>query len=113
MSLNFDVTSPPKLLNPQKKMIPLERASQDLGRSTILIMKIQKGGPQIKIIWGEIIPPIFPEEDGQMVRLPCAECGAPMKIFHFYCAPMKIFHFYFIKLIFRTFYLTNFKNRWL
>ena len=51
-------------------MIPLERASQDLGRSTILIMKIQKGGPQIKIIWGEIIPPIFPEEDGQI-----AVCG--------------------------------------
>ena len=77
-------------------MIPLERASQDLGRSTILIMKIQKGGPQIKIIWGEIIPPIFPEEDGQMVRPPCAK----------FCAPMKIFHFYFIKLIFITFYLT-------
>ena len=87
-------------------MIPLERASQDLGRSTILIMKIQKGGPQIKIIWGEIMPLIFPEEDGQMVRLPCAECGAPMKIFHFYCAPIKFFHFYLIKLIFITFYFT-------
>ena len=34
-------------------MIPLERASRDLATRTILIMKIQKGGPQIKIIWGE------------------------------------------------------------
>ena len=78
-------------------MIPLERASQDLGRSTILIMKIQKGGPQIKIIWGEIIPPIFPDQDGQFFGWPpCVEL----------LRPMKIFHFYFIKLIFRTFYLT-------
>ena len=53
MSLNFDVTSSPKLLNPQKKMIPLERASQDLGRSTILIMKIQKGAHKLRLFGGK------------------------------------------------------------
>ena len=48
-------------------MIPLERASQDLGRSTILIMKIQKGGPQIKIIWGGNYSSEFPGRDGQFM----------------------------------------------
>ena len=40
-------------------MIPLERTNQDLGRSTILIMKIQKGGPEIKIIWGKLFLQYF------------------------------------------------------
>ena len=57
-------------------MIPLERASQDLGRSTILIMKIQKGGPQIKIIWGENYSSEFPGRDGQfMETLACDSQG--------------------------------------
>ena len=78
-------------------MIPLERASQDLGRSTILIMKIQKGGPQIKIIWGENYSSEFPGRDGQfMGSLVCVEL----------LCLMKNFQFYFIKLIFITFYLT-------
>ena len=66
-------------------MIPLERASQDLGRSTILIMKIQKGGPQIKIIWGENYSSEFPGRDGQfMGSLACVELLWLMKNFQFY-----------------------------
>ena len=75
-------------------MIPLERTSQDLGRSTILIMKIQKGGPQIKIIWGENYSSEFPGRDGQFMGwLACEVLLCLMKNFQFLLYKITFYNF--------------------
>ena len=54
MSLKFDVTSPPKLLNPQQKKN--DTTGKNKSRSCDAYYfdnENSKGGPQIKIIWGE------------------------------------------------------------